>query len=150
MASVSPPPGTITVAEAGDLATGYAPFAFNLTSVYTLSHGPLAGFSFGGTLAAYWEEHGYYFYPDGLTSASPPRIMYNWPQETTFNGIFSYDRKFGRFEFLSQLNIDNMFNHYHVVFLPNAVTGYSNPSVAFNVTFDAQPRMYVWSNTIKF
>lgn len=148
--AISPPPGQIVVAEAGDLATGYAPFSFNMTSLYTLSHGPLTGFSFGGTLAAYWEEHGYYFYPDGLTSASPPRIMFNFPQETTFNGIFSYDRKFGAFEFLSQINIDNMFNHYHVVFLPNAVTGYTNPTGAFGVTFDQQPRSYVWTNTIKF
>lgn len=146
--AASPPPGTILLANPGDMAVGYPQLVFNLTSLYTIASGPLAGFGFGGTIADYWKYADYYYYLTSV-SAGPtaPREVFYLPELCTFNGILTYDRKFKRVEFLSQLNINNMFNHYHVIFTPNAT---ANSTTVPGVTWDAQPREWTWSNTLKF
>lgn len=43
------------------------------------------------------------------------------------------------------MNIDNLFNHYKVVILPNSSTG--DPRTA---RFTAEPRSFVWTNSFGF
>jgi len=66
------------------------------------------------------------------------------------NPIIGYQRKFGRFTWSTQLNITNLFNHYHIVFLPGPNTGYTANGTGINATFDQAPRYFTWTNTISF
>jgi len=144
------PPGVIPVTVSGDATTGYPEYAVNWTNVYEfpLGQGWLSGFKVGGTLSAQWKLREYYYYTSGV-SVGAARALESFPNLTTFNGIFGYSHKFKRILWSSQLNITNMFNHYEILITPDAINGYNNLQ-NLNSTWSAQPRMYVWSNTIKF
>lgn len=143
------PPGTIVTNVAGEKSTGYAKYSFVFTNNYTFSRGWLKGLSVGGTTSIGWQYRHYYFYPNGLADpANSPRELFMWPTQTRFDGLLAYKHKLGnRYEFMTQLNVYNMFNRYHVLILPNYTTGWSGVKDA---TFDAQPRSFLWSNTISF
>jgi hypothetical protein len=64
-----------------------------------------------------------------------------------FTGILGYDWAWRRFKISHQLNVSNVFNHYHVVLIPNYVNGWAGPN---NATFDTQPRSYVFSTRVSF
>ena len=66
------------------------------------------------------------------------------------NLITSYRRRIGkRFEFATQVNVENVFNHYTLGTLPNNGSGFTVPA-NLAVTFYGQPRMYVWTNSLSF
>jgi len=142
------PIGAIAVTQAGDATTGYPEFSVNLTSVYRVKTGWLKGFYYGGSSLSQWKLRQYYYYPAGF-SLGADRGLDTWPVSTTLNGIFGYERKFGRFLWSTQINIANMFNHYHVVLTPDAINGYKNLN-SINATWTAQPRFYSWTNRIDF
>jgi len=76
-----------------------------------------------------------------------PDAVFALPNLVRFDPILSYTKKFKKVTFQTQLNITNVFNHYHVVVLPNPVTGYSGINDA---AFDSMPRYYSLTNTISF
>lgn len=143
------PPGTIVTNVAGESSTGYAKYSFVFTNNYTFSRGWLKGVSVGGTASLGWQFRHYYYYPNGLADpANSPRELFLWPTQARFDGLLGYRRKLGhRYEFVTQLNVNNMFNRYHVLILPNFTTGWSGIKDA---TFDQQPRTWLWSNTLNF
>jgi outer membrane receptor for ferric coprogen and ferric-rhodotorulic acid len=143
------PPGTIVTNVAGEKSTGYAQYSMVFTNNYTFSRGWLKGLSVGGTASVGWKYRHYYFYPNGLADpANSPRELFTWPTQTRFDALLSYRYKFSnRYEFITQVNCYNMFNRYHVLILPNYTTGWAGVKDA---TFDAQPRSWLWSNTISF
>ena len=47
----------------------------------------------------------------------------------------------------TQLNINNLLNHYHVIITPNATTGWTG---VLNAAFDQQPRVYTWTTSLAF
>lgn len=143
-------PGTIPVAAAGEQTWGYPRVSANLTSVYEISRGPLKGFRFGGTVTLGWKDLSYYYFPQGLgTGGNFSPSPFSLPNIFRVDPLVAYTRRFGRVTFTSQLNIENVFNRYHVVIYPDQVTGWTN---AANLTanFDQQPRSYLWTNTFKF
>ncbi|HVU32725.1 MAG TPA: TonB-dependent receptor plug domain-containing protein [Opitutaceae bacterium] len=143
---LAPPPGTINVTRSGDLVTGFPKYSANLTNMYTFREGALSGFRIGGSIVGAWKNQLYYYYPSGV-KVPTSRTMYYLPNRVIVSGIFGWEHRFPRFTFSTQLNIQNMFNHYHVVLLPSYVNGWAGPN---NATFDQQPRMYVWSSTVSF
>ncbi len=140
------PPGNIIVTKRGDVVTGVPKYSANFTNVYTFREGLLKGFRMGGTVVASWKSSLYYYYPAGVAQPNNRALWYR-PNLQTVSGILGYERRLGRYTFSTQLNIQNMFNDYNVVLLPNYVNGWAGPN---NATFDAQPRMYVWSSTVEF
>jgi outer membrane receptor for ferric coprogen and ferric-rhodotorulic acid len=142
----APPPGKIVVTKRGDIVTGVPKFSANMTNVYTFREGALRGLRVGGSVVAYWKSSLYYYYPQGVAQPNNRALWYR-PNLQTVSGILGYERKVGRYSWSTQLNIQNMFNRYNVVLLPNYVNGWAGPN---NATFDAQPRMYVWSTTLEF
>jgi len=140
-------PGVIPITAVGDITSGFPRVALNYTTVYTLRSGFLKGLELGGTFNAAWKRAEYYYYPQGITVNPNYRVMYYAPMEAFFNGIFGYERKIGRIDFLTQLNVGNIFNHYHVFTLPSYVNGWAGPD---NATFDVEPRSYTWSTTLRF
>jgi hypothetical protein len=139
-------PGSIVAAQSGDTTVGYPKLSMNFTSVYTFTSGWLNGFRAGGTAIGSWDYAAFYY----LTNPnSTQRNLFKLPITPQFNAILGYEHKFGRITWSTQLNIDNMFNHYKVFLIPDEVAGYTTPSL-IEATFSQQPRSYVWSNTISF
>jgi outer membrane receptor protein involved in Fe transport len=140
-------PATIVTSQAGDRTTGYPELSFNFTNVDTVSTGVLRGFKVGGTASVFWRKGDYYYYPNGY-SPTAARELYSRPTSALFDLIVGYERKLGRkFMFSTQLNVNNLFNHYEVLVRPNNITGYSGINTAL---FTNKPREYTWTNTIKF
>jgi len=142
----SPPPGTLVVTKSGDVISGYPKLSVNFAAIYTVPTGLLKGLMAGGTGSIAWKTSEYYYYPLGVSVLNDRSLLY-LPTEALFNGILGYSHKFRRVNFSTQLNINNVFNHYHVIILPNSATGWAGPN---NATIDQQPRFYVWSSTIGF
>ena len=147
----SPPPGTIIVTEPGDVSPGSPNYSLNFTGVYTVPGGIFKGLKIGGSSTFAWQTSLYYYYTNGVasgvTQAGAGRTLYTEPTQALFNGIIGYTHKFGRFTFASQVNIANLFNHYHVLYLPSYVNGWNGPNTA---TIDQQPRVWTWTNTLSF
>jgi len=143
------PAGTIVTNVAGEKSVGYPTTSFVYTSNYTFNEGWVKGVSIGGTASVGWKYRQYYFFPNGLSDPNnSPRSLFYWPTQTRFDAILAYRHRFAhRYEFTTQLNINNVFNHYHVLILPNFTTGWAGP---LDATFDQQPRTYVWSSTVSF
>jgi hypothetical protein len=84
-------------------------------------------------------------------SATDPRHRFEMPRPLRVDGIIGYERRLGRYRLSTQLNIQNMFNRYDVVFLPSNTTGFLGPrGTGINAAFSAEPRTYLWSATLGF
>ena len=138
--------GETVVAKQGEATVGYAQYRFVLTNNYTFSGDNfLKGFSVGGTLALGLKNRTFYYNTPG-----GGRERYGSPDTWQVNFIAAYRTKLGkRFGFVSQVNIENAFNHYALGTLPNNGSGYTVPA-NLGVTFYGQPRMYVWTNSVSF
>jgi outer membrane receptor protein involved in Fe transport len=146
----APPIGTVVVSKAGDLAAGNPKYSANLTSLYTVSSGPLRGVKFGGTVSKAWTVTSYRYY-EGGAAAGKPRLTFFMPRPVRFDAILGYERKIGRHSVSTQLNVNNLFNRYDVVLLPSVTTGYSGArGTGIGATFTAEPRLAVWSVTLGF
>ena len=143
-----PPPGVIPVSVAGDKTVGYPRFSAVTTAVYTEDAGMFKGFRIGGTLSLTSSNRGFYYYPNGVT-ANPTagRSVFMLPNMAIFNLITGYTWKLYKLPMSSQLNINNMFNHYGTLILPNPTTGWAGPLIG---TLNGVPRQWVWSNTLSF
>ena len=138
--------GTTVVARKGESTVGYSQYRLVLTNNYTFSGDNwLKGVGLGGTLAAGMKNRTYYYNAPGGA-----RFRYGSPDTWQANLIVSYRRKIGRrLGFTTQVNIDNVFNHYVFGTLPNNGSGYTVPA-NLGVSFYGQPRMYVWTNSVSF
>ena len=151
LASVTTP-GTIVATRVGDKTSGYPEQSFNFTNVYTFSEAWLRGFNIGGTVSLGWKNRAYYYYATPLTAANAltlQRTLLYTPNTQQVNLITGYGRKFGRFHWSTQVNVNNLFNRYAIRLVPNATSGFNTLS-AINATWYQQPRVYSWTNTISF
>ena len=142
------PPASIQTTVAGEATVGYPELSANFTSVYTIPSGTFKGFKFGGTAADGWKYVSYYFYPEGIFPGAP-REGFSQPSLTRFDLILGYERRFRRVTFSTQLNVNNVFNHYAVILLPIVSTGWTTP-VGINATYSQPPRMFLWTSTLSF
>ena len=140
------PPGIIPVAVAGEQTVGYPHYSFNTTSIYTFDEGLLKGFRLGGTLARSIQNRGFYYYPNGVGPGAN-RVVYYRSNLTQFNGITGYSWRLGPFPMSTQININNMFNRYNILVVPNPTTGLNGPLIG---AIDNQPRAWVFTNTLSF
>jgi outer membrane receptor protein involved in Fe transport len=146
-------PGVIVATREGDKTTNYPEYSANFTSnyVFTGEHW-LKGFSLGGTVSMSWNQRAYYYYASPVNAANAltlRRTLYHAPDTQQVNGILGYSRKFGRYTWSTQVNVSNLFNHYNVRIIPNGTTGFNNVQ-NLNATFYQQPRVYQWTNTVRF
>ena len=138
--------GETVVAKKGESTVGYAQYRFVLTNNYTFTGDNfLKGFGIGGTVALGLKNRTFYYNTPG-----GGRERYGSPDTWQANAIVSYRHKLGkRFLFTTQVNAENIFNHYTLGTLPNNGSGYTVPA-NLAVTFYGQPRMYVWTNSVSF
>ena len=142
----SPPPGSITVMNPGERGVGFPRYSANLTNMFSVQRGMLRGLRVGGTVVARWGNNSFYYYPKTISQPNF-RELFSFPDLVTVTGIAGYEFKLGKYALSTQVNINNLFNHYHVVAIPSYLNGWAGPN---NATFDAQPRMYVLSTSLGF
>ena len=140
------PPPSIEVARSGDQTTGYPTYSLATTSVYTVPSGLLKGLRFGGTARAGWDLRAFYYFVSAVAPGAP-RALFRYPTMSQFDGILGYSRKVGRYVVSTQVNVNNVSNHYHVLITPNPATGFSGVRGAI---FTQQPRSYLWTNSVSF
>ncbi len=138
--------GETVVAKKDESTVGYAQYRFVLTNNYSFTGDNfLKGFGIGGTVALGLKNRTFYYNTPG-----GGRERFGSPDTWQVNLNASYRHKLGkRFMFSSQVNIDNVFNHYVLGTLPNNGSGYTVPA-NLAVTFYGQPRMVVWTNSVSF
>jgi hypothetical protein len=142
--------GYIVVSQAGEPTSGYAKFSANLTNNYTFTEGRLKGLTLGGTAFFRSQDRSFSYtqvFRDaaGIVTRSERR-MFSAPDYVRVNAMIAYRLKFARrFEWTTQVNIENLFNQYRVQIIPNGSTG--DPRTA---RFTAEPRGFVWTNSLGF
>lgn len=142
----TPPSGsTLVVRQGGDRTTGYATNSFSLTGNYRFSEGRLRGLALGGNYRVALDQLAYY-YTDRSNPAAPVRRLYATPDQQFLTFFAAYERRIGkRFVFRTQLNVNNALDDVSVVTYPNIGDG-----TAENVRLTNPPRVWAWTNTLRF
>ncbi|BET66790.1 hypothetical protein ASA1KI_17080 [Opitutales bacterium ASA1] len=146
-------PGVVLATRIGDKTTGYPEYSANLTTHYAFTRDNwMKGFGVGGSVLLSWKNRSYYYYATPLNASNAltlQRTLFYQPNLRQVNLTVSYQRKFGRYEWLSQLNVNNVFDRYKEVFMPNGTTGFRATN-NINVSWFQQPRSFIWTNTLRF
>jgi outer membrane receptor protein involved in Fe transport len=136
------PDGIYTIYEKGDKNTGFNEYSFNFQNNYTFASGILKGLSLFGDVRTYARNRAYYVFDP----ATRTRSLFELPRATVFNAGVTYRYKITeRFTWTTQLNIQNLFNHYKVWIMPDAPNRQT-----LLARLSTQPRQFIWSNTISF
>lgn len=140
---------TALVAAQGEPTIGHALYRINLTNNYDFREGWLKGFGLGGTINVAINNRTYYYTePNG--KGGNTRFLFKAPTVSPqVNANLQYQRKLGRYTWRTQVNVNNLFNHYVIGLTPSGTTGYTVEN-AIGATFYGQPRQYIWTNTVSF
>lgn len=147
----NPHGGEVTVVDAGDKTTGINEYTVNLQNNYTFSTGGLRGFGVFFDWRTYFRNRAYYTSYFSSTapgnSIAANRVLYRMPPTTIFGLGLSYRHKLGGgakpATWTTRLNIDNLFNASRVWVVPSRTNG-----ALLNARLSAQPRSFVWTNSI--
>jgi outer membrane receptor protein involved in Fe transport len=148
----NPGNGEIIVVQKGDKNTGINEYTFNFQNNYTFSEGWLKGLGIFTDLRTYAKNRAYYtqYFPSGTSNTlRATRVLYRLPRSTVINLGLSYKHRLpgrlNRLTWTTQLNVNNVLNHYRVWITPN-----SGNAANLQARLSAQPRQFVWTNTIAF
>jgi outer membrane receptor protein involved in Fe transport len=142
--------GRITVVRAGDRNTGINEYAFNFQSQYTVGSGPLKGLGMFASIRTFVRNRAYYtqVFPAGSTGSAvqAERVLYRLPDSTIVDLNLSYRRRLGpRWEWTTQLNVNNVFDRSEVTVMPNPANA-AQPRARLSDL----PRQFIWTNTFRF
>ena len=147
--------GVITPIIGGDRTIGYSHYTFSFTNSYTFDEGWLKGLGLLTNVNASYQYRSHYYpvFGPGQSPGVTPfvnltRQLYTRPTIATVDLGLSYSRKIWGRTFSTQVNIQNAFNHYKLLFPPNP-TAATAPFVTAYVR-TAEPRLWVWTNSIAF
>lgn len=148
----NPGNGEIIVVQNGDKNTGINEYTFNFQNNYTFSEGKLKGLGIFTGLRTYYKNRAYYtqYFPTGSSnSLVATRVLYRLPTATVIDLGLSYNYRLpgrlNRLTWTTRLNVANVLNHYRVWVVPNSANGAN-----LQARLSAQPRQFVWTNTISF
>lgn len=134
---------TLIVRRGGDRTIGYPRHSFTLTSMYDFQQGWLKGAGIGLNGRADFASIRY-FYTDG--AAGNIRRPLLGKDTVLTNLIVRYQFKLGKkLNWISQVNLNNLFNRRELEVYPNLATGLPD-----NATLRNDPRTVVWTNTFSF
>jgi outer membrane receptor for ferric coprogen and ferric-rhodotorulic acid len=138
--------GRYIVQRKGDATVGYPVFRLNYSTYYEFTQGVLKGLRPGGNLSlAAWNHSYWYATPDQKRHLYGAALM-----NPTVNLFASYSHKIGkRYKWSTQVNVNNVFNHYKLNFTPNNGAGFTNPN-NIGVSYSGEPRQWVWTNSVSF
>jgi len=117
---------TIVIANAGNKLSNYAKHQVNLVTNYRFQDGRLKGFNIGGALRWRNKNHAGY---DG------DELRFN-PDYTTIDLMFGYRKKLEKVTWNTQVNVKNILDKEY--FLGGYYGRYANP------------RQFIWSNTLSW
>ena len=138
---VSPLANGVVIQQPGETATGFPMNSFSTSAIYTFPReGILPGVSFGPTFVGKTQVQGYFY-----NNASGQRVLRRFPNQLITSLMLGYTRKFGRYLWNTQLNVNNVLDEISVIRLPDLGTGR-----ILDARRDASPRAFVWTNTINF
>jgi outer membrane receptor protein involved in Fe transport len=149
----SPHNGTVTVVEAGNKNTGINEYSFNFQSSYSFDSGAFKGLSLFLDARSTIRNRAYYTvrFPTSATGNAfqGVRELYRMPDLVVYGLGVSYRHKLpgrlGKYTWQTQLNIRNLLDQSEVIIMPNPTN-----AAQLRARLDAQPRQFVWSNTISF
>jgi outer membrane receptor protein involved in Fe transport len=141
--------GVVEISSAGEPTLGHPLYRFVFTNTYDVTEGWLRGTTIGATVR--WDiDKSNYWYTEPNGKGGTVRKLFKEAQvNPQVNLTLGYSRKFGRYGFRTQMNVNNLFNKYQVEVRPAAASGYTVED-ALTATFVGQPRQYVWTNTVSF
>ncbi len=147
--------GFISPILAGDKTNGYARYSLSFTNHYQFEQeGWLRGLGILTTVNANYgfRSHYYPVFGPGQVAGTTPfnqleRRLYVRPTIATVNLGLSYSHKvFKRYTWSTQVNVDNAFNHYQLLFPPSTS---GNPPYN-NYVRTTEPRVWTWTNSVAF
>jgi outer membrane receptor protein involved in Fe transport len=147
------PNGDVLIYKSGEKNTGFNEYTFNVQNKYTFSSGFLKNVGVFTDVQTYAKNRAYYVnYPDTTGSTLGTKItreLYRLPQATVLNAGLSYQFRMPwlgqRYTWSTQLNVRNLLNHYRVWIVPTSSNG-----ATLNARLSAQPRMFLWTNSVNF
>jgi outer membrane receptor protein involved in Fe transport len=148
------PNGEVLIYKAGEKNTGFNEYTLNFQNNYTFSSGFLKGFGVFTDVQTYLKNRAYYtVYPgsgNSTSAAKQVRALYRLPTATVLNLGFSYRIRrlpwlSEKYQLATQLNVRNALNHYNVWVIPSPGNGNT-----LNARLSAQPRQFLWTNTLSF
>ena len=144
----TPPSGqTFLVRKGGDLKTGNSPITFSLTGNYKFPEGRLRGLGFGGNYR-FGRDSIAYYYTDLANSNPAARVRkpFYMPDQQFVTLFASYEWRIkGRYTLRTQINVTNALNEMKTVIFPNVATGAPD-----NATLTNAPRVWAWTNSVRF
>jgi len=148
----SPSGGVITVVKAGDKNTGINEYSVNFQNKYTFDSGPLNGLAVFFDVNSKLNDRSYYTitFPTGSTNTlQGVRSLVSKPDLVTYGLGISYKLKLpgrlNKFTWSTQLNIKNLLDKSDVIVMP-----LNTNASQLRAVLSAQPRLFVWSNSINF
>jgi outer membrane receptor protein involved in Fe transport len=147
----NPHRGEITVVAAGDKTTGINEYSFNLQNRYAIETGRLRGLSVFVDFRTYLRNRAYYtsYFPPSATGSTfaATRVLYRLPNLTEVGLGLAYRHRLGsglpKLTWTTRLNVENVFDNSRVWVVPSRTNG-----AILNARLSAQPRTFIWSNTI--
>lgn len=147
--------GFITPIVAGDATIGYARYTLSFTNRYDFDEGVLRGLGFLTNVNAAYKYRSHYYptFGPGQTPGQTPfnllkREMFYRPTIVTVDLGLAYQRRFGKYHWSTQVNVNNAFNKYHIIF-PQSPTAATAPFFNSYVR-TAEPRTWIWTNSVSF
>lgn len=138
---VSPLANGVVIQQPGETATGFPINSFSTSAIHTFPQESfLKGFSLGPTFVAKTQVQGYFY-----NNASGQRVLKRFPNQLLTSLMISYNRKFGRYTWTTQINVSNALDEISVIRLPDLGTGR-----ILDARRDASPRAFAWTNTVTF
>jgi outer membrane receptor for ferric coprogen and ferric-rhodotorulic acid len=141
--------GVAVVTSAGEPTVGQPLYRFVCTNAYDITEGWLKGTTIGATVRWDIDKRSYYYNEPNGSGGNTRKLFKEANVNPQVSGFIAYHRKIGRYQFRTQLNVDNVFNRYKVEVRPSTVTGYAVEN-ALSATFVGQPRQFVWTNSVSF
>ena len=120
-----------------------------LNNAYDFTEGRLRGATIGATVRWDIDKRAYYYTESDGRGGNTRKLYAEGNINPQVSAFIAYRRKIGRYQFRTQVNVENLFNRYHVEIRPSTVTGYAVEN-ALTATFVGQPRLFIWTNSVSF
>jgi outer membrane receptor protein involved in Fe transport len=147
----NPHQGEITVVSADDKTTGINECTLNLQNHYAFSAGALRGLAVFTDVRTYFRNRAYYasYFSAGSAGTAVPaaRVLYRLPSAPIFGLGISYRLRLSprtqRLTWTTRLQVENVFDYSRVWVVPGRTNG-----ALLNARLSAQPRTFIWTNTV--
>lgn len=141
--------GRYDLAKPGDISFGQPKYLFILTSNYNFTQERLRGFGIGQNLRLAYKDSNFYYYEKNATGLLVRKLYAAPVLNPQIDLNLSYTKRFQRFSWRTQLNVNNVLDITKVGIIPSAASGYQTENAMTAAIFGVQ-RNFLWTNTLSF